>query len=613
MKRKLILLVLGAVLAFSAFAFTACGGGDGTHGGDGSYGNNLPLPNVPDTPDDKDSWLYKTDDFTINWFVDYSWFSYPEAQTTADEISKKIKALTGATVKFNSPVDDSGQMIGTMIAGDTLPDVVSVKAYTPIHSKLAYEGYAYPIDVLAEKWAPTLLDRIETDIFNYYKMGDGHIYGLPSCAYSSKYVGDGDRWAPNGAMLVRKDWYDWYNSQPGHLDITTPTGMLDAMGKVKAQFEGSGSGSGKVANLSALLLDQFNSEGNNSVSWLSQYFAAPFEDAQGNFIDQRTTSQFKEALAFLNTCYTNGYIRKTNLSATSDSIAGVISRGEAFVSLVTPQNYPGSFINAKSNNVEYIPLILRNEAGEDPVLQDLTGTGFTFNMITKTAKDKVDKIIKLFDFLYSEEGQRLVQFGIIDDTYTWAGEGSRASWTQKYLDLKAQGKLNDWGFGKFNVMYNHAYVEPISPLEGKTAGEAYFDNLKRPLTPFSYRYNAAWPNLDPNDKNFNTILTKQANITMFWAEKLPLIISANNASASVNEYNGMISFMNNLGRQDVINYYAAAYPGNKTALGVTWGWPTNDPSYAPPKMRNPNGTFSNDPVGPNGDPYYKLNYTIFMG
>ena len=54
------------------------------------------------------------------------------------------------------------------------------------------------------------------------------------------------------------------------------------MTRIKNQF-GS-----QASNLAPLLIDQFNADGNQSVMVIT--ICAPFEDNNGNFIDQRNTS-----------------------------------------------------------------------------------------------------------------------------------------------------------------------------------------------------------------------------------------------------------------------------------------------------------------------------------
>ena len=52
----------------------------------------------------------------------------------------------------------------------------------------------------------------------------------------------------------------------------------------------------KYSNSIPVQLDVFDSEGNDSVKWLSQYFATPFEDEQGNYVYNMTHEKYYENL-----------------------------------------------------------------------------------------------------------------------------------------------------------------------------------------------------------------------------------------------------------------------------------------------------------------------------
>jgi ABC-type glycerol-3-phosphate transport system substrate-binding protein len=73
----------------------------------------LEYPDFAETPDDKNSWEYiSNEDVTIKWYVDVSSWVTPLG---TDAVSKKIKEVTGITVKFETPVADDGQKLSTMI------------------------------------------------------------------------------------------------------------------------------------------------------------------------------------------------------------------------------------------------------------------------------------------------------------------------------------------------------------------------------------------------------------------------------------------------------------------------------------------------------------------
>lgn len=588
--KRFLILLLSAVLAVTGLS--ACGGGSG----------DVKLPDTPDTPGDKDSWLYHEGEYTVDWYVDLSYFSY--AGSGRDEVSKEIKRLTGATINFISPVDDSGQMLQTMIAGDNLPDLITVAAESENVVKLANEGYVWPLDTLAQHWAPTLNERVEDDVRAYYEMNDGHLYCLPSLAYSDKYVSEDTKFDSNGGLLIRKDWYEWYIARPDAKDITKPSGLLDAMEKVSKQF--TGSGAGKVNTFTGMLLDQFTGTGNVSTVYLSQYFGAAYEDAEGKYQDVMTTPQYAEMLDYLNSLYREGYIRQSNLTATTDSIGGIISCGEAFVTTVAPQNYYYSYVKAYNDGVEYIPLILTNEAGEDPVIQDLSGNGFLVTMIPKTSKN-IEQLIKLLDFLYSEEGNRLCMFGKEGEMWNWAdAEHSMVRYTEKYLDMEKKGTLSGYGVNCLTVLMNLAYLDPITSHEGDKAEEIYFDNLKRPIRSYCYSYKISWPKLDSGKADYMDIIRAKTKMDARWGEYLPDIIKASSADKATKLFSDAVGAMDRSGRDKYLAFYSDAYAAHKQKMGVAWGWPKNEPDYKTPTLRNADGTWSDKKIPATGDPYYLL-------
>lgn len=587
--KKFLVLALSLIMTVGSLTLSACGSKD----------EGLVYPDIENTPADKDSWLYNDEEFVIDWYVDYPWFTYEN--TSYDDIGKKVKEITGVTIRFTSPVVNDSTMLNLLVQSDEMPDVISVKAYQSYHAQLALEGYVYPIDELAKRWAPSLTNRIEEDIYNYYSVGD-HLYGLPNCGYSEKYVDEDTKWEPNGAMLVRKDWYEWYVSQPDAKDITTKAGLKDALERVEKNF------ASPRQKVTPLLLDEFTLEGCQSVTWLSQYFAAPFEDENGNYVDSRMTEQYFEAIEYLNELNRAGLTSST--SNDSDSIGGIISRGEAFVTLVTPQNYASNFTAAYrgNNNIEYIPLIVRNDAGDDPILQDITGYGWLLNMITRDC-ERPDLVIKVFDFLYSEEGQRLTNFGIENDTWKWANEEkTEIEWTQKYLIGKQPDNtsLNNYGLERLNVMYNPAYIVPLTPTNALLDYELYVKNLKRPLMPYSYRYQLAWPKLDKTSKKYIDVINYESNCLTVWSEKLALMINADKEGGALKEYNNAIELMKRRHLEDVIAFYAEAYAAGKKTAGVEKGWVAYQDSYVSPTLKNADGTYSGDPIGANGDNWYLL-------
>ena len=550
-----------------------------------SNNNKITYPDYPLTPNDKDSWEYlknedgSVDEWELEWYVNdsaFSWNTYG-----SDRVSEVIKEKTGVKIKFTAPVTDDNQKLSTLISGNKLPDIISVQCWYNQCSQLASQGYLYPLDGLIERWAPSFSDKIQEDIWTYFKEGDGFTYGVPNFAYSTKYISNDEKLQPNGALMVREDWYNEVKEQG--IDMTSPSSFIEGCKYIQNKYNDS----------IPFQLDAFTQEGNDSIDWLAQYFGAPYEDSEGNYLDIRLTSRYQEMLEFLNNCNKEGIIKSANYSDKAAQIRTNIARGKCFVTAVTPQDYQMAYLNAYGSNIKYVPLVLTNKDGEAPILQDISGNGYLLTMITKNCK-RPDKAIKLLEYLYSEEGQRLVAFGVEGESYNWNSDHTQIVWTDRYVngvngDKEDQAWINTLGLYNMTLVMNLAYIEKIKPLNGRKETDIYIDNMKRPLTPYSYNFKPTFLKHDTGDKNYFTISTNYNKIKTKWAEALVNIIRASDWKS---EYDNAVTYAKRQGLEKVNEFYSTSYQSTKKLLNVTWGYPKNNPSYVEPTFVTSNGDFS---------------------
>ena len=97
---------------------------------------------------------------TINWYSD----TMKTNINNKSVVTKAIKEKTGITVNFDMDIGDGTDKLSLMIGGDTLPDVITMEATDNRFVQLANQKYLFPINGLAEKWAPTL--EVADDIMN---------------------------------------------------------------------------------------------------------------------------------------------------------------------------------------------------------------------------------------------------------------------------------------------------------------------------------------------------------------------------------------------------------------------------------------------------------------
>lgn len=605
MGKKIVALLLSAI---AAFGLVCCGTGGGDY-------SDITYPDFPRTPDDKNSWEYAGgEQLRIDWYVNVSSWRY--SSNGNDRLSEIIKEKTGISVTFQTPVDESGQLLSTILASNDLPDVMTLTTDSPEIDQMAAQGYVYDINGLAERWAPSLKNNLRSDVWSYYADDAGKIYGIPNHYYSYQDVPADTKLQPNGCMMVRKDWLEWYQTQaaamadgegfialengtkvPAEGYITTQEGFIDACKKVKEHF-----GSTVENGVVPVQLANFTSNGNVSLTWLAEYFAVPYEDENGDYAEPFTQEGYVEVLRFLNTLYNDGLITDANFTQNAEAVGNSITNGRAFVSLLTPQNYPDNFETARRKGAEYVPLYITNRAGDAPVLRDIRGYGYMYSMITKNCA-RPDLVIKLFDFLCSDEGQRLVYYGPEGETWEWYDDAhTEIRYTDTFLQEKELSQIGKYGLKGFDLFINWQYCDNLLPkatAHAKTEKELFLDNMKRPMSVYTADYNGAGYKINANDKDYKTYNTNASRVTATISTQLPIIIKAKNWEAAKAEYDRTITRIGQLGFDTVLAKRKEGHRRIQKSLGIEGAsWPGYDPSY----------TVKPDRTKPTGDDSYKRNY-----
>jgi putative aldouronate transport system substrate-binding protein len=549
---------------------------------------------------DSDSWTQIGADeevITINWFTDAS--SLTSNLSPDSKVGKYILEKTKVKINWQNSNNDP-QAIRTMIAANTLPDVVAVSAGSSHRFRLPLDGYVYPIDTLAEKYAPTLLNRIDPSVRTCYEMNDGKVYAIPNHFYTDADMEaykqqEGQTIISNGAILARKDLIDEYiaakkkaDSNWTDVEATTPSGFIEMCRWAKNKLGNSYNKNQK----SKVLLSEFDLEnGSNGVRWLSQYFCTPREDADGNLVGEKNTAQYKEAILFLNTLYNEGIISKGNFSIKHDGIVSEVNKGSPFVFIGSPQDYEEQFKNAALKGKEYVPIVLTNSNGDVPQLTSLAGKGgWRCAMITNKCSHP-ERVIKLFDFLVSEEGQSLF-FGIKDQDYTYEinpGGKDDNNKTYKYGRIKwseqAWTDIQNKNTSGYGFMYSNPLINPMYPRLAGPNGEilnTYANyvlyNSKAALTDYVYSGDAFSYVRDPEHKKYEDMINIASSLNILYNNKLAKIITADSNDKANSAYDSMVKEAKGMGSEKLLSFDNEMFKAYKQKLGISYGFPPNDPN-----------------------------------
>lgn len=512
-----------------------------------------------------------TTPYEIDWYVDLPWWSWNGNGWGLDMTSQVIQEKTGVTINFIIPASDGGEQLSGMIASGDLPDVITVDGWwssqkRALTNQLAMEGYLWSYNELMDQYAPSMWDEVRMDMFNWHAESDGNTYLLQNYSYGVKDLEAGERLMPNGGIIVRKDIWEAIGSP----DMSTPEAFLAACEKVKSEI-------GQYNGQDIIPLQMYEGVG-NSMLWLSQFFATPYEDANGEWVYDFEQDNYKDALHFLNDAFNQKLIIDANFSDTRDLVNEKIASGRVFAAIVSPQDFlaPIQTLYDTDSNAVYMPMAVSNYNGDEPVLQDIRGFGWLNTAITKNA-EQPERIIQLFEYLLSEEGQRDAAYGIEGETFEFVENGTKIKMTDVYLDAAASGDTKDYALGSMMMLDNWAlrrkWEIPADDARSVATSEA---TLKAGLEQYTYDFNASALKVDPNDPKIDDINDMKIKMDELRKRYIAQIIVTPTAEEFEALYEETLAELEELGLEELKEFNNKYFQAAKDALGIERSYATRN-------------------------------------
>lgn len=557
------------------------------------------------------------EDVDIVWFMDFAYGN--------QNLESLIYRRTGVRVTFQTALTDDHSELNTAIAGGKLPDIISINN-TSLRIQLAEEGYCYAINKLAESYAPSLLPRVSQEHWDYYKSTDGNTYALASNFYNDDEIEKlerlgGNQFA-NGGLIVRKDMLEAYIAQKttenpsfdANSAITKPSGFMEMAKWVKQTYN--------IPNtIPTIALSPFRTTATNdifsqSLTALMEFMGVPLEDSEGNLIYQYDTPEFFEVAKFMNEMFRNNLVISANFGYKIDDLTSLFINGRPFAyigadqeirSALAKREVDGFNKNTKTiaNGHEYVSIVLTNEEGDAPLMMDYAGRGLYNVMITRNAR-REDRIIKVIDYLMSEQGMREITYGEIEGEYynfvvrpgeinPKTGEPSKYGIiepTEKMKNAVANGfnqSVAMLGFGRLWPLVNPLYPRLTSEHDDYAGIIApwYWTVYKNKKTYFDYTFSRVpfrYPLDLSNRRAINDYINRQADIEMIWIDALPRMIMAANSAQLEQIYNNALSLSYSKGANEWMAFRNQCFKDYKVYLGIDFAWPKADPAYVAPAV-----------------------------
>ncbi len=342
----------------------------------------------------------KDEKVKLTWYINYSWFP---AKWGDDTNSQAITEETGIDVEFIVPAGNEAEKLNTMIASNTLPDILTLGWWEPQINQMIEGGLVHSLNELADQYDPYFFKVADEQRLSWYTKADGNVYGYPNASYSPA---DYEKYniASNLTYVVRKDMYEAIGSP----DMSTPEGFASAVKKAKEMFP--------TVNNQPLIpigVHEFNERGNDSFDrMLPDFLAVPFEK-DGKFYDRFTDSETIKWLKVFRGLGADGLLPEDIFIDKRVQMEEKIAQGRYFSMLYQRTDFANEqkILFQNDPNTVYMAIDGPRNAAKDPHTLSAGGiNGWTLTLISKKCKNP-DRAIQLMTYFMSEKGQKAIWYG----------------------------------------------------------------------------------------------------------------------------------------------------------------------------------------------------------
>ncbi len=497
--------------------------------------------------------LNKDKPITFDWYINFSWFA---RQWGDSAVSKYITQKTGVNIRYIVPAGNEAEKLNSMIAGNTLPDLITIGWWEGQVPMMIDAGLVLPLDELAQKYDPYFFKVANPQKLGWYRQDNGHVYGYPNASYTPQdYDKLKGKLTSNQTFLVRKDMYEAL----GKPDMTTPEGFLAALRAAKAKFPSVGG-----QPILPIGFMEFGDTGNGSLEgYLQNFLAIPYEK-NGKIYDRSTDPDYVKWLKVSRQANEEGLIATDVFVDKRSQIEEKAAQGRYFAMLYQNWDMQAAqmaLYNQDPNKV-YIAVDGPKNSKRDP--HTLAGqgiAGWTLTLISKNCKDPA-RAIQFLTYLISEEGQMDTYFGIPDVTYTMKNGKPELLPEVAELDSKDKNAQET----KYGVQYTY-WMLMDNPWADQW-GAKYSPALGQPqlwTRPYVKSF-AAYDNLQLTPGSDEALIAEE--IARRWGRDLPRLIRAKSEAEFDQIWNELQKFKQDKGIAKVQAVQTQKLTVNKQKLGV---------------------------------------------
>ncbi len=377
-------------------------------------------------------------------------------------INQKLEEKTGVKMDY-IPVIDSGSnatgKVDVWLASGDYPDIINDSPLTI--GKYKDAGAVIPLEELIDQYGPHIKEKFGK-YYDLLKDDEGHIYSLYGVNLATEPSPDSQ-----ASFIVQYDVL----KEAGYPEIKTLDDLYAVLESYYQKHPKTDDGKEIIpfSGISGGLLDinpALNAAG------LPDHGFYEIKDNKVNFA--MTNDYAKQYIKFLNKLQNTGMLDKEVFSLNAETEGAKISQGRVLASYIPGwlmKGYEKSIIASGQFDKMYAKLPVMQSAGMEDHSNGMPPTSSSTNLAITTKAKHPEKIIQMLDYLFTDEGQVLANWGIEGKHYDVV-EGKRVR--NKDFDAKLQadpsvavseglqGPFNRFTFGNGAKLSDGDYATPIT-------------------------------------------------------------------------------------------------------------------------------------------------------
>ncbi|MCR5755945.1 MAG: extracellular solute-binding protein [Acetatifactor sp.] len=478
MKKKLLsLLLVGSVL----MSLTACGNGEEV----GNDGVVMDKDNVP-TSDGVSGEEKEPITLSVFFKSEFTWDT-----AVAEEITRR----TGVTLEPIPVAGDAAEKLNLMMISGQIPDIVCIDRGAEANAQYISNGKVIALDELLDSYGSDIKEQLGETLNKVRNVDDGKVYGLPS--WFQNEMAPSPVFAFNIRMNYVKElgYYDTYVDK-GYFTQDEFVTMLKEFKEKYPTINGNDS-----------IAMAFNVENDGDYTWpfRGMYGIKAYYESDGQIYDSLRNPKNKEMYLLMNELYRENLIDKDWPVTKKTLYDEKIANGYVFSSPAAYWNIPNAQLKTDADgNVDIdnqmFPFLVTADGvtPEETTYGPSTVLGWTNTYISSTNKNP-ERTMEFLNFLMSEEGQYLTQWGVegedwnmvdgkrvvsdemktkFDEGKQWDYFGERG--IRKYEIVFKSGIAKDGQYYDLDSAYKEASnsVEPVDAFARKYLGSTAYDTTE---------------------------------------------------------------------------------------------------------------------------------------